>query len=139
MNLTPASSSDLPSAPILTRVSLSATRLMQTAIFTVGARGSGLGDLAAGKVTWPLRCRNCHSTPEPRVPSPELAERTVPRDLLPQDQRVNVVRPLVGVHRLEVRQVPHCLILGQDAVGAEQSPGLAGDLGRHVHVVALGQ
>src|SRR5947208_5198270 len=33
MNLTPASSSDLPSAAILTRVSESGTRLMQTAIF----------------------------------------------------------------------------------------------------------
>src|SRR5207253_7902345 len=33
MNLTPASSSDLPSEAILTRVSESGTRLMQTAIF----------------------------------------------------------------------------------------------------------
>src|SRR5438046_9572309 len=33
MNLTPASSSDLPSAAILTRVSESGTRFMQTAIF----------------------------------------------------------------------------------------------------------
>src|SRR5213596_72257 len=33
MNLTPASSSDLPSDAILTRVSESGTRLMQTAIF----------------------------------------------------------------------------------------------------------
>jgi hypothetical protein len=34
MNLTPASSMDTPSAPILTRVSVSGTRLTQTAIFT---------------------------------------------------------------------------------------------------------
>src|SRR5256885_9201507 len=40
MNLTPASSRDLPSAAILTRVSESGTRLMQTAIFMrlVGGR-----------------------------------------------------------------------------------------------------
>src|SRR5437879_64974 len=139
MNLTPASSSDLPSAPILTRVSLSATRLMQTAIFTVGARGSGLGARGPGGRKGNLAAQVPKLPQHPRTPSPELAERTDPRDLLPQDQRVNVVRPLVGVHRLEVRQVPHRLILGQDAVGAEQSPGLAGDFGRHVHVVALGQ
>src|SRR2546430_238552 len=36
MNLTPASSSDLPSAAILTRVSESGTRLMQTAILIRG-------------------------------------------------------------------------------------------------------
>src|SRR5712692_4334609 len=100
MNLTPASSSDLPSAPILTRVSLSATRLMQTAIF--------------------MKCRIS-------------VEGADPRDLLTQDQRVNVVGPFVGVHRLEVREVAHRLVFGQDAVGAEQAPGLAGDLGRHVH------
>ena len=34
MNLTPLSSSDFPSAAILMRVSESATRLMQTAIFS---------------------------------------------------------------------------------------------------------
>src|SRR5690348_17695035 len=38
MNLTPASSIDLPSEAILTRVSESGTRLMQTAIFTKTSR-----------------------------------------------------------------------------------------------------
>src|SRR5205809_765611 len=41
MNLTPASSSDLPSEAILTRVSESGTRLMQTAIFMREASVSG--------------------------------------------------------------------------------------------------
>src|SRR2546422_2827984 len=46
MNLTPASSSDLPSAAILTRVSESGTRLMQTAIFMGAENKPGGGDRA---------------------------------------------------------------------------------------------
>jgi len=42
MNLTPASSSDLPSEAILTRVSESGTRLMHTAIF-IGNALSAVG------------------------------------------------------------------------------------------------
>ena len=33
----------------------------------------------------------------------------------------------------------HRLILGEDAAGPEQAPALAGDIGRHAHVVALGE
>src|SRR3989449_8887667 len=70
---------------------------------------------------------------------PRSVERIQPRNLLPQDERVDDVRPLVGVHRLEVREVAHRLILGEDAVGPEQTPGLARNVGRDVHVVALGE
>src|SRR6478609_1021972 len=45
-----------------------------------------------------------------------LSERLLPGDRLPQDQRVHVVGPLVGVHRLEVRHVPHRVVFHQDAV-----------------------
>ena len=48
-------------------------------------------------------------------------------DLPADDQRVDVVRPLVGVHGLEVREVANRLILGEDAVRSEQAPGLARD------------
>src|SRR6266566_5580815 len=66
-----------------------------------------------------------------------LGERAQAGDLLSQDQGVDVVRPLVGVHRFEVCEVPHRLVLGQDTVRAEEAPGLARDIGRHVHVVTL--
>src|SRR5690348_17468154 len=46
MNLTPASSIDLPSAAILTRVSESGTRLMQTAILMAQERKPGACRLA---------------------------------------------------------------------------------------------
>src|ERR1700694_4928661 len=68
-----------------------------------------------------------------------LVEGGQSRDLLAQDQRVDVVRPLVGVDRFEVCEVPHRLVFGQDAVGAEQPPRLAGHVGGHAHVVALGE
>ena len=43
-----------------------------------------------------------------------------PGDRLAENQRVDVVRPLVGVHRLDVGHVTHRLILDQNTVGAEQ-------------------
>src|SRR5258708_25468707 len=106
MNLTPVSSIETPSAAILMRVSVSGTRLMQTAIFTG------------------------------RSPSFECRQS---RDVFAEDQRVHVVRTLVCVDALEVREVPHRAVLGEDAVGAEQAARLARALARHVHVVALGE
>src|SRR3989441_5146468 len=79
------------------------------------------------------------SIPHSALRIPHSVERIQPRNLLPQDERVDVVRPLVGVHRLEVREVAHSLILGEDAVGSEQTPGLARNVGRDIHVVALGE
>src|SRR6266581_5260478 len=59
MNLTPASSSDLPSEAIFTRVSESGTRLMQTAIFTYSPqwRYTSLFQ-SARKQTWELDAGN---------------------------------------------------------------------------------
>src|SRR5213594_443064 len=68
-----------------------------------------------------------------------LVEGAQAGDLLSQYQGVDVVRPLVGVHRFEVCEVSHRLILGQDAVRAEEAARLPGDIGRHVDVVALGE
>src|SRR5256886_1148891 len=52
MNLTPASSSDLPSAAIFTRVSESGTRLMQTAIFMRKVSGIGCQETNLPSVIW---------------------------------------------------------------------------------------
>src|SRR5439155_3457214 len=123
MNLTPASSSDLPSAAGLTRVSESGTRLIQTAIFM---QSCAFGLKSQEKVLELVSV----------VRRLSLIERADPGDLLPQNQGVDVVRAFVGVDRLEVRQMPHRLILGEDAVGAEQPPRLARDIGRHADVVA---
>src|SRR2546430_5714820 len=77
------------------------------------------------------------SNPQSAIANPQSVERIQPRNLLPQDECVDVVRPFVRIDRLEVREVAHGLILGEDAVGAEQPPGLARDVGRHADVVAL--
>jgi hypothetical protein len=42
-----------------------------------------------------------------------------PRDLLTQHERVDVVRPLVRVDRLQVRHVAHGVVLDQDPVRAQ--------------------
>src|SRR5579859_558663 len=39
--------------------------------------------------------------------------------VLTQDQRVNIVRALVGLHRLQVHHVAHHRIIVGDAVGAQ--------------------
>src|SRR3989475_3032673 len=75
-----------------------------------------------------------------RVPrSAFLVESTQPRDFLPQDERVDVVRPLVRIDRFEVREVTHRLILRQDAVRAQQPARLARHVGGDTHVVPLGE
>src|SRR5882762_1072713 len=68
-----------------------------------------------------------------------LVEGAQAGDFLAQNQGVDVVRPLVGVHRFEVCEVPHRLVLGQDTVRAEQAPCLPGDIGGYAHVIALGE
>ncbi len=49
---------------------------------------------------------------------PLSSEPRVPRDVLPNDQRVDIVRALVGLHRLQVGHVAEDRILVGDAVGA---------------------
>src|SRR5258705_4439320 len=68
-----------------------------------------------------------------------LVEGAQTGDFLSQDQRMDVVRPLVGVHRFEICEMPHRLILGQDAVRAQQASCFTRDIGRHAHVIALGE
>src|SRR5258706_4212147 len=58
--------------------------------------------------------------------------------VLPNDQRVDVVRPFIGIDGLQVASVPHCGILVQDAVSPQDVPGDPRDVQRLVHVVPLG-
>src|SRR3954465_9913222 len=60
-------------------------------------------------------------------------------DGLAEDQRVHLVRALVGEHGLEVVRVAQDRILERDAVGAEHRPGRAGDLHRRADVVVLAE
>src|SRR5437588_739168 len=59
-------------------------------------------------------------------------------DVPPEDQRVDVVGALVGVHRFEVGGVPHRVILQGDAVPPEDGARLPRHAQRHPDVVALG-
>src|SRR5213082_2990932 len=79
------------------------------------------------------------SNPQSAITNPQSIERIQPGDFLAEDERMHIVRPLVRVHRLEVGEVAHRLILRQDAVGAEQAARLARHVGGDVHVVALGE
>ena len=60
-----------------------------------------------------------------------------PRDPLAEDQRVDVVGALVGLHGLEVHHVAADRVLVGDAVRAEHVARHARDLERPVDVVAL--
>src|SRR2546430_659377 len=75
----------------------------------------------------------------PKTVRKSAPKRAQPGNRLPQHQCVDVVRPFVGVDALQVRQVPHRLVFGEDPVGAQETSGLARDLRRHVHVVPLGE
>src|SRR5215204_4580461 len=66
-------------------------------------------------------------------------KRLQPRLRPPEDQRVNVVGALVGVHGLEVLRHAHDVVLLLDAVAAVHVAGLAGDVERLAAVVALDQ
>src|SRR2546428_7339611 len=67
------------------------------------------------------------------------AERVQAGDGLAQNQGVDLVRSLVGVHRLEVVHVPDHRVLERDPVGSQDRPGLAADLQRLAHVVELAE
>src|SRR5579875_1123130 len=75
----------------------------------------------------------------PRTVSRGGAERVEPCDVAPDDQRVDVVGPLVRIHRLEVGGVTHRMVLERNAVAAENGPRLPGDDQSGAHVVALGE
>jgi len=65
------------------------------------------------------RTEATESQTQPRGPPSPLTERSEPRDGLAEDQRVDLVRPLVGVDGFEVVHVADHWVLGGDAVGAE--------------------
>src|SRR5207248_2372366 len=75
------------------------------------------------------------STPHSALRTPHSVEGIQPGNLVPQDERMHILRPLVRVHRLEVGEVAHRLILRQDAVGAEEAVRLARHVGGDAHVV----
>src|SRR6476620_5387531 len=92
----------------------------------------------------PARMRASSST---RTPASGLVERSVmsvrseeslqARDGAPEDERMHVMRPLVGVHRLEVLRVTHHVILDVDAVAAQHVAGRARNVERLAAIVAL--
>src|SRR5204863_9897563 len=66
-------------------------------------------------------------------------DRADARHRLPDDQSMDVVSALVRINTLEIRHVPHRRVLGQNPIGAKEAPGLARDIRRRAHVVALGK
>ncbi len=66
-----------------------------------------------------------------------LLERRQSRHRLTHDQRMNVVRALVGVNALQVRHVPHRAILGENSVRPQQPTRLPSYISRNVDIVAL--
>src|SRR5699024_11153785 len=64
-------------------------------------------------------------------------ERRLSRQLLPQDEGVDLVRALVGADGLEVVRVPQRRVVERDAVAAQQRARLAGDRDRLPAVVEL--
>src|SRR5262245_38874514 len=89
----------------------------------------GLG--AAGFSAFP---RNPRSDQTTRVMS---VIRGKARNVLSDDERVDVVRALVGIDRLEVAHVAHRGVLVDDAVAAQDVARHAGDLEGLEDVVAL--
>src|SRR5688500_5595850 len=67
------------------------------------------------------------------------SECVEPGHRLAEYQRMHVMRPLVRVHAFQVRHVAHGGVLGENPVRSKQTPCLTRDIGRNVHVVALGQ
>src|SRR5262245_16521122 len=78
-----------------------------------------------------------HSSRTPTGAEDGLEERLQPGLCAPQDQRVHVVRALVGVDGLEVRGVAHDVVLDLDAVAAVHVAGRARNVERLAAVVAL--
>src|SRR5213593_2567850 len=68
-----------------------------------------------------------------------LSEGIEAGDLLPEYQRVDVVRALVGLYRLEVAHVPDYGEFKTDAVCPQDVTRKPRDIQGHSHVVALGE
>src|SRR5208337_1866037 len=82
---------------------------------------------------WPCSSE-CGSLSRRRRPSEECLQAGLRAS---EDQRVHVMRALVGVDRLQIRQVAHDLILDLDAVAAVHVAGKARDLEGVAAIVAL--
>src|SRR4051794_32498801 len=74
------------------------------------------------------------------LPRPPLLEERLNAGLgAAEDQRMNVMRALVGVDRLQVGQHPHYVELVRDAVATVHVARHAGDVERLAAIVALEQ
>src|SRR5258708_23444578 len=82
-----------------------------------------------GSRTWGAQLK-AFTSHQSRVTSHEsrsaLHKRRNPRDALTDHQLMNVVRPLVGRHALEIVHVPHDAVIVHDAVRAENIARFAG-------------
>src|SRR5664280_3716800 len=101
-------------------------------------------NLVSGQtVSIPLRRASCHriSTPRRAIPSFKRIgwelERRESRDVLSDDQRMNVVRAFIGFHRLQVRHVAEDGILIGNSIRAQNVAPHARTLQRHPDIVAL--
>jgi hypothetical protein len=72
-------------------------------------------------------------------PSRPLAECRLSGDLLPDDERVDLMRAFIGIGGLEVHHMSEGLVVIENAVGAQNLPAHPGNIPRHGDVVALRQ
>src|SRR3954451_7166036 len=139
-----AATSARPTQPVLPakmmRVVMAKLPSLPTGEGRLGQRPSGVGSGSQSR-TLPHPTSLCSAT----LPCGEgyprhLSEKRLqPRLRPPQDQRVDVVRALVGVHGLEVLRDAHDVVFLLDAVAAVHVASLAGDVERLAAVVALDQ
>src|SRR5579872_3071288 len=100
---------------------------------TPGLMASSRGALAPKD----LACSTGTTAKSKTLASPAL-ERVQPGHRRANDQGVNIVRALVGLHRLQIGHVAEDGVLIGNAVGAQDVAGHAGALQRHPHIISLG-
>jgi hypothetical protein len=62
----------------------------------------------------------------------------ISRDVLAEDERVDVVRSFVGFYRFQIHHVAHDGVVLSDAVGAEDIASHTRAFERHPHVIPFG-
>src|SRR5215470_12463240 len=72
-------------------------------------------------------------------PDAETLERARSRDVLADDQRVDVVGTLVRLYRFQIHHVAHDRIVVGDSVAAQDVAGHARALQRHPDIVTFDQ
>ena len=65
--------------------------------------------------------------------------RRKPRNMLSQNQRMNMVSPLVRKHRLQIAHMPKNRILQRNSVSAHQVARQPSGFKRDPHIVSLGE